>query len=420
MTLADDTRKRDFAILFAALMTVAAGNTALQAVLPAIGRELNFSDTAIAAVFSLSALMWAVTAPFWARASDRRGRKPLILVALAGFGVSMAGFGLVVWAGLEGWVGAAAIFTGLMLSRAVYGLFGSASNPAAQAYVADRTSREERTNALALLASAFGLGTVLGPAITPFLALPPFGLLGPMVAFSVLAVAMFVLVSRGLVEERPPETLLHEPETAAAPPGRGLWRDPRVAPFLIYTFVLVSIQAVNLQSLGFLVIDTVDLPPARAQTFIGAAMMAGAAAGLLAQWGLIRMLSMSPRSLLRWGCGLACIGNAAMAVAPDFGGVVFAYALANLGFGLARPGFTAGVSLAVNAHEQGAVAGALTGVVGASFIVAPVAGMALYELSTPLPFLLNAVVAIALLGYAMKSPALKNAKVTAEPPPTLA
>ncbi|HEX8569409.1 MAG TPA: MFS transporter, partial [Caulobacteraceae bacterium] len=176
MTLADDTRKRDFAILFAALMTVAAGNTALQAVLPAIGRELNFSDTAIAAVFSLSALMWAVTAPFWARASDRRGRKPLILVALAGFGVSMAGFGLVVWAGLEGWVGAAAIFTGLMLSRAVYGLFGSASNPAAQAYVADRTSREERTNALALLASAFGLGTVLGPAITPFLALPPFGL----------------------------------------------------------------------------------------------------------------------------------------------------------------------------------------------------------------------------------------------------
>ncbi|HEX8570317.1 MAG TPA: MFS transporter, partial [Caulobacteraceae bacterium] len=252
------------------------------------------------------------------------------------------------------------------------------------------------------------------------LALPPFGLLGPMVAFSVLAVAMFVLVSRGLVEERPPETLLHEPETAAAPPGRGLWRDPRVAPFLIYTFVLVSIQAVNLQSLGFLVIDTVDLPPARAQTFIGAAMMAGAAAGLLAQWGLIRMLSMSPRSLLRWGCGLACIGNAAMAVAPDFGGVVFAYALANLGFGLARPGFTAGVSLAVNAHEQGAVAGALTGVVGASFIVAPVAGMALYELSTPLPFLLNAVVAIALLGYAMKSPALKNAKVTAEPPPTLA
>jgi hypothetical protein len=35
---------------------------------------------------------------------------------------------------------------------------------------------------------------------------------------------------------------------------------------------------------------------------------------------------MSPRSLMRWGCGLACLGNAAMMVAPDYGTVVFAYA----------------------------------------------------------------------------------------------
>src|SRR3712207_6323802 len=132
-----------------------------------------------------------------------------------------------------------------MLSRSIYGLAGSASNPAAQAYVADRTTREERTNALALLASAFGLGTVLGPAVAPFLALPPFGLLGPLVFFVVLAAALFVLTSRGLVEERPPETLTHEPETAAAPPGQGLWRDPPATPFLIYNFCLVSIQEIG-------------------------------------------------------------------------------------------------------------------------------------------------------------------------------
>jgi MFS family permease len=161
--------RRDFTILFVVLMTVAAGNTALQAVLPAVGREMGLSDTLVTGVFSLSALLWAVTAPMWARVSDRRGRKPLIQLGLIGFVTSMTAFGLVVAAGLQGWLGPAAAFAGLLLARAVFGLTGSASAPAAQAYVAERTAPEARTNALATLASAFGLGTVLGPAAAPFL-----------------------------------------------------------------------------------------------------------------------------------------------------------------------------------------------------------------------------------------------------------
>jgi MFS family permease len=43
----------------------------------------------------------AVTAPIWARTSDRRGRKPLIQLGLLGFGVSMASFAMVVQAGLN-------------------------------------------------------------------------------------------------------------------------------------------------------------------------------------------------------------------------------------------------------------------------------------------------------------------------------
>ena len=404
---ADPARKRAFAILFGVLMSVAAGNTALQAVLPAIGRELGLRDTLVTGVFSLSALFWAVTAPLWARASDRRGRKPLIQVGLAGYAVSMAGFGIVVWSGLNGWLGATAIFIGLMLTRAVFGLTGSASNPAAQAYVAERTTPEERTNALAVLASGFGLGTVLGPAVAPFLALEPVGLIGPLFAFSLLAVVMLVVVTRGLEEPR----VAARPEPARE--GRGVWRDPRIRPFLLYAFAIVSVQAVNVASLGFLVIDKVDLPTARAQSFIGAALMAGAVSGLLAQWGLIRMLNMSPRALMRWGAALACAGNALLALAPDFGTVAFCYALMSAGFGFARPGFTAGASLAVDAADQGAVAGALTGVVGAAFIVSPVLGVALYETWGPGPFLLNAAFCLALLAYALASAPLKSATVPA-------
>jgi len=407
----DPARRRAFAILFGVLMSLAAGNTALQAVLPAIGRELGLRDTLVTGVFSLSALLWAVTAPMWARASDRRGRKPLIQVGLGGYAVSMASFGLVVLAGLNGWIGAGAVFAGLMLTRAVFGLTGSASAPAAQAYVAERTTPEERTGAIAVLASAFGLGTVFGPAAAPFLALEPVGFIGPIFAFSLAALVMLAVVTRGL-DEAPAA-----PRPEAVGPRRGLWRDGRIRPFLLYAFVTVSVQAVNVASLGFLVIDKIDLPPLQAQSFIGAAMMAGAVSGLLAQWGLIRMLHMSPRALMRWGAGLACAGNALLALAPDFGTVVFCYALMSIGFGFARPGFTAGASLAVDAGEQGAVAGALTAVIGAAFVVSPVLGVALYESWGPGPFLLNAALCLALLAFALVDPALKHAKVAVEPHP---
>src|SRR3546814_952884 len=54
------------------------------------------------------------------------------------------------------------------------------------------------------------------------------------------------------------------------------------------------------------------------------------------------------------------------------------YALASLGFGFTRPGFTAGSSLAVGPDAQGSVAGKVTSVNGASFVLGPSIGVGLY------------------------------------------
>jgi MFS family permease len=61
------------------------------------------------------------------------------------------------------------------------------------------------------------------------------------------------------------------------------------------------------------------------------------------------------------------------------------------------------------------VAGALTAVIGAAFVGSPVAGVALYELWRPAPFLMNAVLCLGLLAYALRSAALQHAKAPAEP-----
>ena len=397
-----------FVILFVVSLIAAAGNMGLQSVLPNIGRTFGLADTLVAAAFAISALMWTVASPFWARLSDRAGRKNVILIGLAGFVVSMAGFGLGATFGLEGWLAPVTAFVLMAIARTVYGVLGSAAPIASQAYVADRTSPEERTQAMSLLASAQGLGTVIGPVLSPFLVLPIIGLAGPMYAFALIGLVVLFVVWKRL----PSGDVVRQPTMRLkSGEGRGLWRDPRVRDFLLYGLLVTSAQAVNIAVLGFHIIDEMaetGLPAAQAQAFIGVAMFAGAAATLMVQWGLIPLLKMQPLALMRWGAGLALAGNLLSMVAPGYFGVVVGYAVVSMGVGFARPGFTAGSSLAVSAHEQGAVAGLMMSLAGLSFLVPPVAGVALYGLGEAAPFGANAVLLAIAMVMALMSPTLRR------------
>ena len=403
--------RRAFAILFGVSVATALGNTGMLSVLPAIGREIGIPDALVAGIFSLSAVLWAVTSPFWARQSDLRGRKPLIMLGLGGFAVSMTLCAIVVSAGLHHLAPPMVIFVAFLLARALFGGFGSAANPATQAYLADRTRREERTQAMASLAGAFGLGTVVGPLLAPLFVLPGVGLAGPMIAFAALAAAIMVVVHRGLPETFRPGHVDTPPRRRIGLPWRGesaaLWRDPRLKPFLIFGFLVATCQTAQTQTLGFLIIDKLGLSPVKAQGFITLAMAAGAVAGLLAQWGLIRMFRMGPRELMRWGVATAALGNIVVAFAPDYAAVAIGYAIASLGYGFARPGFTAGASLSVEAKDQAGAAGAIAAINGLNVVVAPLFVL-LYEQIGWAPFVLNTVILIAMLFYAMRQVMLRS------------
>ena len=404
--------RRAFGIIFAVSLATALGNTGMISVLPAIGRSLSIPDFLVSAIFSLSAFMWAFSSPYWARASDRRGRKPLMIVGLLGFMISMVACGIVVSAGLHRLAPPLAIFILFLLARALFGLFGAASNPATQAYVAEGTARDQRTQAMASLAGAFGLGTVIGPFIAPLFIFPVVGLAGPLFGFAVIASLMLYVVQRYLPESPYAAQAAREAEARAAAEKSGdrkpMWRDPRLIPFLIFGFLIATVQTAQGQTLGFLIIDKLHLSPLKAQGFIAVAMMFGAVAGLLAQWGIIRMFEMTPRALLRWGVAVALFGNVMVALSPDYWTVVVGYAISSLGFGLARPGFTAGASLAVEDAEQADAAGAIAAVNGVNVVLSPLFVL-LYGVSRPAPFLLSAAILGLLLLYAFVDRVLKNA-----------
>jgi len=416
---------RDFALLFTVMLTIAAGNTALQSVLPAIGRSLHVRDNAVAAAFSVSALLWVLAAPYWANRSDRQGRRAMILLGVGGFSMSLTLCGAFLLAGINGWIGGTAAFLLFIVGRLIYGSLGAAAPPAVQAIVAGRTTREERTKALTLLGSGFGLGTIMGPAIAPYLLLGSIGavtigLSGPAFLFALFGAAMFVTVRRMLPDDRT-EAALEEPGShgaataypsiggqssgasitaATAPRSEAVgFTDPRVRAWMIAGLVFGHAQAMTGQAIGFLVIDRLALPPTQALQPTGIVLMMGAGASLLVQWGLIPLLNLRPRAMMLVGLVIAAAGCAATGVATSLYGIATAYALASVGFGFTRPAFTAGSSLAVGPDAQGSVAGKVTSINGASFVLGPSIGVGLYEAQHSLPYLVAGAACLVLMGY---------------------
>jgi DHA1 family tetracycline resistance protein-like MFS transporter len=138
-------------------------------------------------IFSLAQFFFA---PIWGKISDRVGRKPVLLVGLVG---TVAGYML---------MGFADTVLMLFVGRLIDGISG-ANIGAAQAYLADISTSENRAKAMGLLGAAFGLGFVFGPALGGWASVT-FSYSAPMFIAAGLAVANFFFVMFCLPESHQP------------------------------------------------------------------------------------------------------------------------------------------------------------------------------------------------------------------------
>ena len=138
-------------------------------ILPVYARRFGASSATAAGLVAAFAAASFVFSPLWGRMSDRFGRKPLLLLSLAGTCVGSL---------ITGLAGGIAL---LYVGRVVDGISG-ASVSVAQASVSDVAKPEQRARLFGLLGAAFGLGFVAGPAIGALAAL-----FGPRVPFYVAA-----------------------------------------------------------------------------------------------------------------------------------------------------------------------------------------------------------------------------------------
>jgi predicted MFS family arabinose efflux permease len=278
------------------------------------------------------------------------------------------------------------LFALLLVSRPLGGALAGAVPGAAQAYLADSSSEEERTGALALVGIASGLGSILGPALGG--ALAAFGLTAPLWAAAALA-----LVAAGLVARR-----LREPERRdGANRGQALsWRDPRPRSMLLLIAALFTGIALLSTTMGFLFQDRLSLDDQTASSVTGG-VLAAVGVGLVAvQVLIVQRRKPKAAALLRGGLPLMAAGVVLLLVSAHIALFVASGLVMGAGAGLAFSGAIASASLRVGAGDQGTLGGLTVAAQVLGFIVGPVLGGLLYQWSELGP----GVAALALVGVA--------------------
>ena len=179
-------------VLYATVLIDLIGFGIVIPILPFLSPQLGADKVDIALIIAVYAAAAGLVGPMWGRLSDRIGRKPVIMICLAGAAVSYVMLGLATGLWM---IYLARGFAGLMA-----GNFGVAS-----AMIADITSPRERARGMGILGSAFGIGLVIGPLLGGLLSTDnsftlPCIVAGSMSLLAIVAAALFLRES--LDEER--------------------------------------------------------------------------------------------------------------------------------------------------------------------------------------------------------------------------
>lgn len=373
--------RRIYLLLCASLAAQSLGQTAMFAVLPSIGREVGLLEIQVGAIIAASSVVFFFAGPMWGRASDRFGRRKIFLIGQLGYVIGGTLFAASFWAALEGMLLPFYAWLCMIAARMTQATLMSASQPAAGAFVADITDPNNRAKGLARIGAANNLGSIVGPAVGGLLA--TLSLLAPFF-LAVISVGIAGLLSYFLLPSAPRQA-------PAAERPRVSFTDRRLLPWVIPGILMFLGAAVVQQTFSFRIQDALHLEAAAAAGAFGSTMMASAIAGLFAQSVLVQRFRLSPGAWLGIGLPLIALALTGMALFASLTAFIVANAVMGFGMGFAGAGFSAGASLSVKPHEQGAASGIIAACSSAGWIVGPLMGPGLYRLMPELPFLLTAV-----------------------------
>ena len=190
-------KSKNMFILFISLIVVMMGYGIAMPVLPFYIDSFGGRGIHYGLLIACYGMMQLLFAPVWGSLSDKYGRKPMLLIGMVGLGTAMFLFALAT----QLWM--------LYLAQLLSGSLSSATLPAAQAYAADSTTKEERGAAMGKIGGAIGIGVILGPGLGGLLA--SMSLATPFFIASAFCLLTFLIILAGL-----PESLANEQRAESA------------------------------------------------------------------------------------------------------------------------------------------------------------------------------------------------------------
>lgn len=337
-----------------------------------------------AGVFSLFQFL---STPLWGRYSDAFGRKPILLVSMAGSVLAYL------------WLGYADSVTSLIAARAFGGVM-SGNISAAFAYATDVTDVKNRARGLGIVTSAFGLGFAVGPLIGAYLGQAADGtpsLYWPSLLSAGLSVLAFFGTLFLLPESLPADSrkpLGRKTEGAASAPRRSPFAGMASKPvllMLLFVALFVSVGGAMMQSVyPFWARDVFgySLAELGPQFFVLAILSATGQLGfvgpMVKRFGEKRT---AMASIVGITLGLVIFALASHPFELWTGLIVFGLAL-----GLFTPSITSLVSFEADPKSRGAVMGAYQSASGAGRIFGPaLSGPIYFSLGAAAPYVLSAV-----------------------------
>lgn len=158
-------KKRSLAILFFNLIVIMLGFGIVIPILPFYVEHFGGSGLELGLLMAIYSFMQFIFSPIWGSLSDHYGRKPILMVGILGYGITLILYGLIGNFADAGLIAPSTALTLLITARGLGGILSSATLPTSMAIISDSTSAEDRSGGMGLIGASMGIGMVIGPGI---------------------------------------------------------------------------------------------------------------------------------------------------------------------------------------------------------------------------------------------------------------
>ncbi|MBN2001915.1 MAG: MFS transporter [Anaerolineae bacterium] len=371
-----DAQRRNLYILAFIMLVMMLGYGIVVPILPFYIESMGAGGMELGLLTASYAVMLLIFGPIWGSLSDRFGRKPILLVGVLGYVITMTWFGLAT----QLWM--------LFVARILAGILSSAAMPTAMAYISDNTLDSERGAGMGLLGAMGGIGTILGPVLGGFLAKTTFSL--PFFIAAGMAALALILVALFLPESRPAGE--RDTEAQAALVDLHIWRQALfspLGPLFMLTFISTSGLMIFTNIFGLYGLKRFNYSPEE----VGIVMMVLGLASALTQGVLVGPITKrwGDVQVVRMGLLFSALGFVVMLLADNFATVLVTTALFAVAYSVTNPALLSLTSQRATV-EQGVTMGLSNSFVSLGRIVGPLLGGAVLDIHLSLPYASGAVI----------------------------